>query len=264
VPNPEEIRESLTELLGQIANTPADAVRDTAALKDLGIDSVAMVELAEGVATTFDLRLPDETVNEWRTVGDVVRSVQRGERLLDLLPPPHFSDPERQGAFKQLAVVFAVVGAGVGIFIGVAVAALLVSSGLDAGSLPPLSTPGAPTPDASPTATNDPFGNDGASPNPSPTSAAPTDANLTLTPDVVRAGEDFRLTGTLPNARAGETLIIEWREEGGTWAAFPITLTANPDGTFASRVYIGSPGERQFRVRSSEGGATPTATVRIS
>ncbi|HJR89948.1 MAG TPA: phosphopantetheine-binding protein [Aeromicrobium sp.] len=264
MPNPEEIRASLTELLGQIANTPADAVRDTAALKDLGIDSVAIVELAEGVATTFDLRLSDETVNEWRTVGDVVRSVQRGERFLDLLPPPQLTDPERLGAFKQLAIVLAVVGAGVGVVIGVAAAVMLVSSGLDGGSLPPVSTPVAPTPNASATATSNPFGNGGSRPTPSPTSAAPTDASLTLTPDVVSAGEDFRLTGTLPSARAGETLIVEWREDGGTWAAFPITVTANQDGTFASRVYIGSVGERQFRVRSREGGATPPATVRIS
>ena len=32
MPTPEEIRSKLTELLGQIANVPAEAVRDTAAL----------------------------------------------------------------------------------------------------------------------------------------------------------------------------------------------------------------------------------------
>jgi acyl carrier protein len=258
VPTPEEIRPKLAELLGKIADTPADAVRDTAALKDLGIDSVATVELAEGVATTFDLRLSDHTVNEWRTIGDVVRTVQRGESFLASLPPPQLSDPERIGAFKQLAVVFAVLGAGVGVFIGVAVAIFLASSGLGGGSLPPISTPAAPTPITSPTAT----GNDAATP--SPTTAAPADASLTLTPAQVSAGEDFRLTGQLPSASDGETLVVEWREDGGEWAPFPITVTARPDGTFESRVYIGSPGERQFRVRSNSGRATPPAIVRIS
>lgn len=260
MPTPEEIRPKLTELLGQIANTPADAVRDTAALKDLGIDSVATVELAEGVANTFDLRLSDHTVNEWRTVGDVVRSVQRGDNFLATLPPPQLRDPERAGAFKQLAIVFAIIGAAIGVFIGAAAAALLLSSVLDGGSLPPISVPTAPTPAGPPSATADPFG-DADRPKPTPT---PTNAHLALTPDRVTAGEDFRLTGRLPSAREGETLVVEWREGGGTWAPFPITVTARPDGSFESRVYIGSPGERQFRVRSNSGAATPPATVRIS
>jgi len=62
----------------------------------------------------------------------------------------------------------------------------------------------------------------------------------------------------------GGSLFIEWREDDGTWAPFPVTATARPDGTFETRMYIGSPGEREFRVRNSTGTATPTATVRIS
>lgn len=260
MPTPEEIRPQLTELLGQIADTPAEAVRDTAALKDLGIDSVAIVELAEGIATTFDIRLLDETVNEWRTVGDVIRSVHRGDSFLASLPPPELDDPERVGAFKQLAVVFALIGAGLGVVIGVGAAALLISSGLDGGSLPPISAPDGPNPAATDTATTSPFG-----PGPEPTPSTPaTDASLTLTPALVSVGEEFRLTGRLPSTRPGEELTIEWREDGGTWTAFPVTATANPDGTFGTRIYIGSPGERQFRVRSSSGSATPAATVRIS
>ena len=262
MPTPEEIRVELTELLGKIAGTPADSVRDTAALKDLGIDSVATVELAEGVATAFDLRLSDETVNEWRTVGDVVRSVRRGESFLASLPPPQLSDPERVSAYKQLAAVFAVVGAGIGVFIGIGAAALLASSGIGGGSMPQISAPTAPTPitSATATATANPSGRKDASPR----TAAPTNATLTLTPARVNAGEDFRLSGRLPSARDGETLAVEWREGGGQWAPFPITVTARPDGTFESRVYISSPGERQFRVRSSSGSATPPAVVRIS
>jgi acyl carrier protein len=261
VPTPEEIRPEVAELLEKIAGAPADAVRDTAALKDLGIDSVAMVELAEGVARTFELRLPDEIVNEWRTVGDVVRSVQRGESFLTSLPPPQLGDPERVGAYKQLAVFFAVVGAGVGVFIGVMIAVMLASSGLGGGSMPPISTPAAPTPTASATTPADPPGNDGAS---ATTPAPRTGASLAVTPEVVQAGEDFYLSGRLPNATEGEILTIEWRDASGTWAPFPVTVTARADGTFESRVYIASPGERQFRVRASSGPATPPAKVRIS
>ncbi|MFL6090025.1 MAG: acyl carrier protein [Aeromicrobium sp.] len=253
MPTPDEIREKLAELLGRIASVPADSVRDTAVLKDLGIDSVATVELAEGVGTAFKLQLTDESVNEWRTVGDVVRTVQRGGYLATL-PPPILDDPEKVGAFKQLAIVFALVGAGVGVFIGVAAAALL-ASGLDGGSLPPISAPiAAPTAVAS------------ESTSPPPAELAPASRpTLTANPGIVKTGDHFQLTGRLPRARPGETLHLEWREAGGTWAPFPVTVTARDDGTFESQVYISSPGEREFRVRSDgAGGSTPPTLVRIS
>jgi acyl carrier protein len=274
VPTPDEIREKLTELLGRIADVPSDAVRDTAILKDVGIDSVAMVELAEGVASEFRIALTDESANEWRTVGDVVRTVQRASAAVGLaenssssylasLPPPQLTDPERIGAFKQLAIVFALIGAGLGVFIGVAAAALLASSGLDGGTLPPISAPVAPTPVASDSA--GPFGAGGPDDDAPRPAKTPTSANLTASPGIVNTGERFRLAGRLPNARPGETLIIEWRESGGTWAAFPVTVTARDDGSFESQVYIASPGEREFRVRSdAAGGATPPTIVRIS
>src|SRR5262245_45682826 len=104
---PAEIREQLTDILGKVAEVPSESVRDTAVLKDLGVDSVATVELAEGIGRSFDLDLEDETVNEWRTVGDLVRTVQREEaiqtnRPAPLAPPPVLTDEERTGAFKQL------------------------------------------------------------------------------------------------------------------------------------------------------------------
>lgn len=278
MPTPDEIREQLGELLTRIAETPREDIRDTAVLKELGIDSVAIVELAEGVGTTFGTYLPDEIVNEWRTVGDVVRTVQRNDSFLASLPPPQLhDDPERIGAFKQLAVIFALIGAGLGVFIGMAAAALL-ASGLDRGTLPPINVPRGPDPGASstvdpsedsdgfapPASRGDSDGSPTPSPSPSASSAATGPAALTATPGLVATGERFRLSGRLPGAREGEQLIIEWREDGGVWAAFPVTATARPDGTFETQVYIASPGERQFRVRSSgSSNATPQAVVRI-
>lgn len=268
MPTPDEIRQTLAELLGRIADVPGESVRDTAALKELGIDSVAMVELAAGVATSFNIRLDDESVNEWRTVGDVLRTVQRASAprpaddnagFLASLPPPQLTDPERISAFKQLAIVFALIGAGIGIVIGVG-AAVVLASGIDGGSLPPISAPVIPTPIASDTSSPSPFGNDDSDEEPTPPSAS-----LTATPGIVSSGERFRLSGRLPAARPGETLVVEWRDSGGTWATFPITVTARDDGSFESQVYIASPGEREFRVRSqAAGGSTPPTLVRIS
>lgn len=329
MPTPDEIRAELTDVLGLVAAVEPAAVRDTALLKNLGIDSVAIVELAEGVATRFDIELDDDSVNEWRTVGDVVRTVnrksmpapvvkpplQRSDDLASMPPPtpkgsakpateaaapvaaasevatgvaasdvaetevvephtvepeqpgrperpmPEWVTPERMGLFKKLALLVALVGAGLGVILGVAGAALLAGI-VDGGSLPPVNPPSGPTTVASDA--TDPYGagtSDGAA-----TSRPDADtASLTATPGIVSAGDRFRLSGRLPNATPGETLTIEWREAGATWAPFPVTATARDDGTFETQVYIGSPGEREFRVSSrGAGGTTPPTMVRIS
>jgi len=280
---PAEIREQLTEILGKVADVPTESVRDTAVLKDLGVDSVATVELAEGIGRTFDIRLSDETVNEWRTVGDLVRTVQREEAAqanrTERVAPPTLTDEERTGAFKQLAIFFALIGAVLGIVIGVGAAALLTSSGLDAGSLPPISTPVIPTAlgteSASATATESsgpdssgsrftppPF--NGEEDDPTPTDVRATSARLTATPTDVAPGERFDLEGALPDATPSESLQIEMRQTGGAWETFPVTAAANPDGTFKTQIYISSAGEYIFRVRSRGASAvTPPVTVRI-
>jgi acyl carrier protein len=276
VSTPAEIREQLAEILGKVAPVPSASVRDTAILKDLGVDSIASVELAEGIGREFDVRLSDETVNEWRTVGDLVRTVQREQAAKANRPepiaPPTLTDEERNGAFKQLAVFFALIGAGLGVVIGVGAAALLASSGLDGGSLPPISTPAIPT--AIGTAsesgsgfTAPPFRGDNESPTPSPSpreSAGPTRASLTADPTTVAPGERFELSGALPNANGGESLRIEMSEDDGTWDDFPVTASAQPDGTFRTQIYMSGSGRYLFRVRSQESDVTtPSVSVRI-
>lgn len=274
-----EIRDQLADILGDVAEVPHESVRDTAQLKDLGIDSVGTVELAEGIGRTFRIPLADETVNEWRTVGDLVRTVQRQQMPQPNAPTTHIptpmTDPERTSAFKQLAIFFALVGAGVGVFIGVAAAALLASAGLDAGGLPPVSTPAVPRPIATSSATPSaeaehrftppPFrGGETPTPSPSPSIVARGPASLTATPDSVNSGEEFSLEGRLPGTTPGETLVIEISEDGGPWDAFPATATANADGTFSTHIYIESPGIQEFRVKSESGATTPTVLVTIS
>jgi acyl carrier protein len=284
VSTPVEIREQLAEILGKVAAVPSESVRDTAILKELGVDSIASVELAEGIGREFDLRLSDDTVNEWRTVGDLLRTVQREQAAKANRPepvaPPTLTDEERNGAFKQLAIFFALIGAGLGVAIGVGAAALLASSGLDGGSLPPISTPVIPTPigTATDTGTSDfgtpdssgrrftppPFeGDEDATPTPS-ASASPTRASLTASPTTVAPGERFELSGALPDTNGGENLRIEMREDGGTWDVFPVTASAQPDGTFRTQIYISGAGRYLFRVSSqSSDVTTPSVSVRI-
>lgn len=269
---PAEIREQLADILGKVADVPSESVRDTAILKDLGVDSVATVELAEGIGRAFDVRLSDETVNEWRTVGDLVRTVQREQAVQanrpDPVAPPTLTDEERTGAFKQLAVFFALIGAGLGVVIGVGAAALLASSGLDGGSLPPISTPVIPTPVG--TATESPTDNStGGDFTPPPfrgdDTATPTpSASLTATPKDVAPGERFELSGALPESTGGERLQIEVSDDNGAWDDFPVTASAQPDGSFRTQIYISAAGDYRFRVRSQSSNATtPAVTVRI-
>jgi acyl carrier protein len=277
VSTPADIREQLTDILRQVANVPAGSVRDTAILKDLGVDSIGSVELAEGIGRTFDVRLSDETVNEWRTVGDLVRTVQREEVARANRPapvaPPTLTDEERNGAFKQLAIFFALVGAGLGIAIGVGAAALLASSGLDAGSMPPISSPNIPTPVGTATDsesggsnfTPPSFSGEEPTPSPSPSeSVRGTSARLTATPTDIAPGQRFELAGALPQSTPAESLRIEVRQTGGAWDTFPVSAAANPDGTFKTQIYLSGAGEYFFRVRSAASSSvTPPVTVHI-
>ena len=44
---------------------------------DLGFDSIDHVELAMILEKAFDIALPDEEINEWKTVKDTVSSVEK-------------------------------------------------------------------------------------------------------------------------------------------------------------------------------------------
>jgi acyl carrier protein len=258
VPSPAEIRDQLAEVLQAIAGVERENVRDTASLKDLGVDSLAAVELAEGLERTFHITVPEVEFAEWRTVGDLVRTVTRQEaaavETASLIPTPaELVDPDQNVAFKQLAGFLAVLGGLIGIGLGVAVAAMLATTGLGGGSMPE------PEPDRIPTAarTNNDFGT------PTVRTTAPPKASLEATPSTVAAGQRFTLRGTLPEARPGETLQIQMRTGGGTWRDFPVTVQAGDGGTFSVQIYTSTAGSYEFHLVTPSGKATPGVTVAI-
>lgn len=68
-----ELLAGLTEVLEEVAGTPADKVVPTATFdKDLDIDSLTMVEVVVACEERFDVRIPDEALEGLRTVGDAV------------------------------------------------------------------------------------------------------------------------------------------------------------------------------------------------
>lgn len=54
----------------------ADVTKDASILDDLGADSLDVVELVMTLEEEFDIEVPDEAVEEMRTIGDVQRFVE--------------------------------------------------------------------------------------------------------------------------------------------------------------------------------------------
>ncbi|MDH3519084.1 MAG: acyl carrier protein [Myxococcales bacterium] len=67
-----KIRSILAEQLGVEAE---EVTTDANILDDLGADSLDVVELVMTLEEAFDIEVPDEEVEEMRTVGDVERYV---------------------------------------------------------------------------------------------------------------------------------------------------------------------------------------------
>jgi acyl carrier protein len=67
------IRTALADFLKRDVRTiePRHALRD-----DLGIDSMATIELLFNIEDAFDLQIPDEDLRTLRTVGDVICYVE--------------------------------------------------------------------------------------------------------------------------------------------------------------------------------------------
>ncbi len=72
------------DLSGRIQSIVADQLgvdktevnKDASILDDLGADSLDVVELVMTLEDTFDIEIPDDAVEEMRTIGDVQRFVE--------------------------------------------------------------------------------------------------------------------------------------------------------------------------------------------
>ena len=74
-----DVLAGLAEVLEEVAGTPVDAVVPTAAFDaDLDIDSLTMVEVVVACEERFDVRIPDEALENLKTVGDAVDFILGG------------------------------------------------------------------------------------------------------------------------------------------------------------------------------------------
>lgn len=74
-----ELLAGLAEVLEEVAGTPADKVVPEAAFDaDLDIDSLTMVEVVVACEEKWDVRIPDEALENLRTVGDALEFIASG------------------------------------------------------------------------------------------------------------------------------------------------------------------------------------------
>lgn len=79
----EEIRSKIKQIISNITNIdPADIADDASFIEDLQLDSLSLLEIGVDVDYEFKLGVPEERLQELRTVQDSVNLVQ--ERLKEL------------------------------------------------------------------------------------------------------------------------------------------------------------------------------------
>ena len=76
----EEIRADLAEIVNEVAGIPADDVQlDKSFVDDLDVDSLSMVEVVVAAEERFGVKIPDDEVQNLRTVGDAVLYISKGQ-----------------------------------------------------------------------------------------------------------------------------------------------------------------------------------------
>ena len=69
----EDIQAGLAEILEEVAGVaPADATPEKSFTEDLDVDSLSMVEVVVAAEEKFNVKIPDDEVQNLRTVGDAV------------------------------------------------------------------------------------------------------------------------------------------------------------------------------------------------
>lgn len=74
----DEIREGLAEILDEVAGVSADDVAEEKSFTDdLEVDSLSMVEVVVAAEEKFEVKIPDDEVQNLRTVGDAVTYIEK-------------------------------------------------------------------------------------------------------------------------------------------------------------------------------------------
>ena len=76
----DEIRTGLASILQEVADvSPEDVSDDKSFTDDLDVDSLSMVEVAMAAEEKFGVKIPDNEVQNLKTVGDAVAFIERAQ-----------------------------------------------------------------------------------------------------------------------------------------------------------------------------------------
>ena len=74
-----QVVEGLAEILEEVAGVnPDDVAESKSFTEDLDVDSLSMVEVVVAAEEKFDVKIPDDEVQNLKTVGDAVSYILKG------------------------------------------------------------------------------------------------------------------------------------------------------------------------------------------
>ena len=77
MPSADEIRSGLASILEEVADVSPDDVSDEKSfVDDLDVDSLSMVEVVVAAEEKFGVKIPDNEVQNLKTVGDAVSYIE--------------------------------------------------------------------------------------------------------------------------------------------------------------------------------------------
>ena len=80
MPSTADIQAGLGEILEEVAGvTPADATPEKSFTDDLDVDSLSMVEVVVAAEEKFGVKIPDDEVQNLKTVGDAVSYISKAQ-----------------------------------------------------------------------------------------------------------------------------------------------------------------------------------------
>lgn len=275
MPSSAAVHKQLTRITVQVVGCePQEVVAAARLNRDLGVDSLSIIEIVEALGQTFNIYIPDAAVDNLVTVQDAVNAfvhhdpsvkppmtrpatttVAASSSRREARPLPADEIERRIHTAWKLAGWFAVAGVVLGVVLGFGGVALINASGI--GDVTMSATP---TPTA--TATKKP------TPTPTATSAPATDEEpkptLNAASTQISPGEKLRLDGSFPELGKGAIIQVQVKDKDGDWDDFPVTVKTGAEGEFATVIYTTRTGERQIRMlHKTSNTSTPAVTITI-